>query len=301
MGQKLDIKKMTVAILAPGNADDGGWSESAMKAGESLDEMGFQVTSQPNVLRSQALDVAQHYCQTGVKLLIGHGCEYFLAFEQLAKDFPDVYFFVMDKPENREAWPLNFCCLLQRQYEALYLAGRLAANLTRSKKVGFIGGEKVPTQLSNERAFEIGNRSQDPSVEVLIQYTNSFEDLTLGNTIALEMIEAGADVLMHSATAEGDSVIEACRQSGTSLIGYNLEQSHMAPDLMVASMNLDMPQIYRTKALEIINREFQSGVWDVGVAEGAVDLIVLHQNLPQNVLSDIDHSRQEIIDRKIEL
>ena len=299
MGQKLDIQKTTVAILAPGDGDDGAWSESAMKAGESLDEMGFQVTSQPNVPLKQALDVAHHYCETGVKLIIGHGCEYFIAFEQLAKKFPDIYFFVMDKLENREAWPMNFCCLLQRQYEALYLAGRLTANLTRSKKVGFIGGEKVPTQLSNGRAFGIGNKSQDPSIEVLIRYTNSFEDPTLGNKIALEMIAAGVDILMYSASEKGEDVIEACRESGALLIGYVLEQSRMAPDIMVAGMVLDTAQIYRTKALQIINGEFQPGVWDVGLADGVVDLMVLHQNLPQNILSDIDNSRQEIIDRKI--
>jgi basic membrane protein A and related proteins len=299
MAQKLDIKKTSVTILAPGAGDDSGWSESAIKAGELLGQLGFLVTGQPDVPASQALAVANAFCQAGANLIIGHGCEYFLAFEQLAAEFPGTYFFVMDKLENREDWPSNFCCLHQRQYEAIYLCGRLAANLTESKKVGFVGGEEVPTQLSNGMAFENGSKSLDPSIEVVTRYANSFVDPVQGKKIALELIKIGVDVVMHSASESGNGVIEACKENGVSVIGYVLDQSHMAPEVMAASMLLDVPDIYKTKAIEVVNGAFQPGVWRIGLTDGLVDLASFHQEIPAKVLVDIDKTRQAIIDKKI--
>ena len=299
MVQNRDEKKLSAAVLAPGPGDDGGWSQSAIEAGEALRQHNWQVVTLPNVPPDLALEAAKDLCRKGTDLIIGHGCEYFEAFEQLAPGFPQTYFFVMDRLMDRETWPANFCCLYQRQDEAIYLCGRLAAHLTGSKKVGFVGGMEVPTQLANGRAFEHGARSLDPAVEVLSRYAGSFEAPGLGKAIALEMIDGGVDVFMHSASETGNGVIEACKERSVSVIGYVLDQSRLAPEAVAASMILDVSRIYRSKAQEVAEGSFRSGVWQVGVADGMVDVARFREDIPAPVLEDIDRARRGIVSGSI--
>jgi basic membrane protein A and related proteins len=291
----------TLVILAPGSADDGGWSESAIQAGAAINQPNWQVRSYPNINDDLSISLINELAHKGENLFIGHGCEYIEPFLNLAPIFPNSFFFAMDKVNEPDNWPANYSCLFQKQAEAIYLAGYLSAELTRNKKLGFISGMKVPTQIANASAFIKGARDNSEDCDVDIEFAGSFVDPELGRKIALLMIENGIDVIMHSASETGNGVIDACREKEVQVIGYILDQSKMASDYVMASVVLDVERIYRQKLFDVDNGKFQPGVWTVGLAEGFLDLRGYNKKVTQRLQDDIKAIKSEIIGGAIKI
>ena len=287
----------SIAVLLPGRLDDGGWVQSAAQAVESLRQAQWQIraVAQPQFVPGQALPAAEKLAREGTDLIIGHGHEYIEAFLQLAPAYPQSRFFAMDKLAGEQSWPENLCCLYQRQDEAAYLCGRLSAHMTRNGKVGFVGGINVPTQTANGRAFELGARSLDSSIEVMMEFAGSFENPREGHKLTLAMMDRGADVFLHTASETGNGVIEACSQRGTFVIGFTLDQHEMAPHLMLTSLVVQVAKIYQAKIQEVDEHRFRSGIWTVGLAEEMVGLAPLGDAVPDAVAADINLVRQAII------
>ncbi len=291
----------TLVILAPGSVDDGGWSESAIQAGAAINRPNWQIKSYPNISGDLSISLINEIAHIGDNLFIGHGCEYIETFLNLAPIFPNSLFFAMDKVNEPDNWPANYSCLFQKQAEAIYLAGYLAAELTRNMRIGFISGMKVPTQIANASAFYKGARDNSEDCEVDVVFSGSFVDPELGRKIALHMIENGVDVIMHSASETGNGVIDACREKEVQVIGYILDQANMAKDYVMASVVLDVERIYQQKLLEVDNGNFKPGVWTVGLAEGFLDLCGYNKKVPIRLQEDVKRIKSEIIRGEIKV
>ncbi len=293
----------SVAVLLPGRPDDGGWAQSAAEAVEALraDPRRVALVPQPQFEPGLALPAAEEQARSGIDLIIGHGHEYIEAFFLLAEAYPGTYFFAMDNLARDGAWPPNLCCLYQRQDEGAFLCGRLSAHMTKTGIVGFVGGIQVPTQTANGRAFEQGVRSFDPSIDVKLEYADSFEDPLRGRVLAFELLDQGTDVIMHTASETGNGVIEACEARGAFIIGYTLDQGHMAPRWMLTSLIVDVTQIFRHKIHEAESGQFRAGVWTVGLAEEIIGLAPLSRAVPESVAADLNEVKQAIIEGTIDV
>ena len=89
-------RQLAVAILIPGRVDDGGWSESAALAGESLArsrDMQVEVVAQLG--SDGATETVASIADRGTDLIIGHGFEFIRSFLGLAPNYPQSKFFTM--------------------------------------------------------------------------------------------------------------------------------------------------------------------------------------------------------------
>jgi len=296
-----NTKDVLISVLLPGGKNDRGWSESGYLAGKHLQDIGLHVEIHEKITEEKIKPLIIELLEMGSSVLIGHGCEFFEQFLREAHFYDTRYFFVMDKLTEPNKWPSNFACLYQKQFEAAYLGGRLAGQLTKTGNVGFLAGMSVPTQVSNAMAFEKGVKDYNHSCEVQICYAESFTNPELGKQIADEMINNDADVLMHSASETGNGLIEICVEKKTYVIGYILDQSHMGRDVVVANLLFNAKNIYKTKIDEILSGNFKPGVWEVGVEDDFVDLKIRQKMIPSNVIDDIIHTKKALVDGVIQL
>jgi len=296
ISSNMKLGRLAMAIMIPGRVDDGGWSESAARAGESLARSAaMQVEVVAELGENGAAETVASIADRGTDLIIGHGFEFITTFLRLAPNYPQSNFFAMDKVKDEDGWPDNFGCLYQRQDEAIYLCGRLSAHMTQNARVGFIGGVEIPTQLSNGRAFERGAKSLQPSIDVLTSYAGTFEDPEKGHKIAKDMIDQGADLIMHTASETGNGVIAACKEGNVYTFGFILDLSDLAPNNIVTSLILDVKNIYRRKAQEVAANRFRAGVWTVGLREGLIGLAPLSDIVPMEAVNDIKKTERDIV------
>jgi len=197
--------------------------------------------------------------------------------------------------------PLNIVCVMFKEQEASFLTGFIAAKMSKTGVVGFVGGMDVPVIHRFKYGFLSGAEYANPSIEILSQYAASFSDAAKGKAIANQMYKNGADVVMHAAGGVGDGVIEAAKEKGKMAIGVDRDQSDLAPEnVITSSMKMVGSAIYNvTKSY--VGDKWEGGKTVVyGIKEGGVDIApTTDKHVPAEILQEVENLKNKIVEGKI--
>ena len=164
------------------------------------------------------------------------------AVRRVALDYPEVAFAFGSGSGPAEP---NMAVFDNWIHEPAYLMGMLAGGLTKSNKIGVVGGLPVPEVNRIVNAFIAGAKAQNPDAVVMVSFINSWFDPAAAKEAAIAQIDSGADVLF----AERFGVIEAAAEKGLWAFGAMSDQNELAPDLVVSSTvwNMDPTVNYLVK------------------------------------------------------
>lgn len=186
-----------------------------------------------------------------------------------------------------------------REEEGSFLVGVVAGLMTKSNKVGFIGGLEVPLIKRFETGFRAGVQTVNPDAEVLITYAGDFGDPGKGKEIALSQYADGADVIFHAAGGTGLGLFQAAAEKGAGFwaIGVDSDQYNLAPDNTLTSMMKRVDNaVYETIQMTK-DGNFKAGSVVFGLKEDGVGLApTTSNNTPQEVIDRANELRQMIID-----
>ncbi|AMQ07598.1 BMP family lipoprotein [Sporosarcina psychrophila] len=189
--------------------------------------------------------------------------------EKVALDFPNQKFVLFDAVSEAA----NITSITFKEDEGSMLAGIVAATVSNSQVIGFIGGMEVPVIQRFEQGFIQGAKSVNPDIVILNEYANNFDDDGLGAEIASKMIDDKADVLYAAAGFTGVGMLEEAEKRGIYAIGVDSDQYFYAEQAVITSMmkNID------SALFDIIlsykeSGEIQSGHVELGLAENGVGL-----------------------------
>jgi len=150
------------------------------------------------------------------------------AVRRVAKDYPEIAFAFGSGLGPTEP---NVAVFDNWIHEPAYLLGMLAGGLTKTNKVGVVGGYPVPEVNRLVNAFIAGAKEANPNVKVLVTFINSWFDPAAAKEAAIAQIDNGADALF----AERFGVIEAAAEKGLWAFGNMSDQNSLAPDYVVSS------------------------------------------------------------------
>lgn len=189
--------------------------------------------------------------------------------EKVALDFPDQKFVLVDAVSEAA----NITSITFKEDEGSMLAGIVAATVSNSQVIGFIGGMEVPVIQRFEQGFIQGAKSVNPDIVILNEYANNFDDDGLGAEIASKMIDDKADVLYSAAGFTGVGMLKEAEKRGIYAIGVDSDQYFYAEQAVITSMmkNID------SALFDIIlsykeSGAIQSGHVELGLAENGVGL-----------------------------
>lgn len=240
---------------------------------------------------------------------------------QNAVDFPEQNWTLIDEIAEDEDGNLvdNVANYVFREHEGSFQVGVMAAMLTErefgvsggetnpdEQIVGFVGGVDVPIINRFEAGFRAGVNHVNDEIEVQSAYAGDFDVPDQGQAIAQGMYDDGADIVYHGAGGTGLGVFEAAQSSGRYAIGVDNDQSLSAPefsDVIIASMVKRVNTAVYESVESIVNDEFEGGVVnDLGLEEDGVGTVVgqdFEDDIPDEVLNEVDSTRQAIIDGDI--
>src|SRR2546428_701119 len=123
-----------------------------------------------------------------------------------------------------------------------------------------------------EAGFRAGVRQANPSAEVLVAYTGTFDDERKGIEVGHDLYQRGCDIVFHAAGLDGLGVIKAAQQAGKLVIGVDSDQSHVAPGNVLTSMvkHVDVAGYLAVK--DVPEKKFSGGDIVLGLREGGVGL-----------------------------
>ncbi|MEK7667339.1 MAG: BMP family protein [Gemmatimonadota bacterium] len=261
-----------MALLTPGPISDAGWNAGAYDGLMRIrDSVGAQVSHVETRTPAEFEEAFRDFASRGYRLVFGHGFEFQDAAARVGHEFPNTVFITTSGSTVRA----NVAPMVFRLEEGTYLAGMLAGGMTRSGRLGFVGGIKLPPVEGTYLGFAGGARAVRPNCQVLEAYLGNFEDVVAAKENALAQIRRGADIILHNADAASFGVFQAARESpGVLAIGANREQNAVAPDVIVASATLDVPHALLEVARQVKEGRFQAGVMYLGIRDGVVDLVL---------------------------
>ena len=181
-----------------------------------------------NVSNADYERVMRGYAEGGHTLIVGESFAVEAAARKVAKDYPKVNFLVGSggKPQAP-----NFGVFDNYIQEPAYLSGMIAGGMTKSNRIGMVGGFPIPEVNRLMHAFMAGAKETNPKVEFTVSFINSWFDPPKAKEAAFAMIDKGADVLY----AERFGVSDAAKEKGKLAIGNVINTQDKYPDTVVAS------------------------------------------------------------------
>ena len=237
-------------------------------------------------------------------LIIGVGFLFREPMERVAPDFPDVNFALIDAV----AKPENVASLIYKAHEGTFLAGVIAAMKTETKKVGFVGGMKIPLVEAFEIGFAAGIKATNPEVELLVNYVGvtpqAFDDPAKGKELALAQYKKGADIIIAAAGASGLGVLEAAEQTKKYIIWVDSNGNGLIPGQVLTSVIKGVELSVYQMIGDVVSGTFTGGVKNYGLKEGGIEFIVDDDNrslLSEDILKKVEEFKSKIIAGEIEV
>jgi basic membrane protein A len=216
--------------------------------------------------------------------------------KEVAAKYPGVKFALVDGVVEGP----NVRSILFKEEEGSFLAGALAGLMTKSNKLGFIGGMKIPLIEKFEAGYRAGARTTNPNVTFLTGYTGKWDDPGKGKDLALTQFSQGADIIFHASGACGRGVIEAAKEKGEGFwaIGVDSDQDYMAPGRVLTSMIKRVDNSVFDTSNDVKGGKFAAGTKVYGLKEDGVGLSEMKHTkdkIPAEHLARVEALKAQIV------
>ncbi len=294
-----EAPQLRVAMVFPGTISDQGFNQAGYEGLKMIEEqLGAEIAYSENTPVAEFEQVYRQFADDGNNVIIGHGFEFGDVALAVAPDYPDVKFIVDSNPIVAAE---NVAGITGESWQAAYLLGVLAAHMSETGKIGGIAGFDFPILVAQMEAYRLGAESVNPDIEVNVIYIGSFEDVAQAKEAAIAQIDAGADVIFHIADAAGVGIIQACQEKGVWAIGWGLDQNDIAPDTVISSLLFSGAQLIFDDTKKIVDGTWTGEVRLYGLSTGVVGIADYHGLVPDDVATQIEQVKQDIIDGTIEV
>ena len=290
-----------VALILPGSDTDKGWNQMAK---ESLDLMkkDLKATTKyvTNVKSSDFYNQISNFAEDGFDVIICHGGEFEKAAAQAAKTYRKTKFIVGGCPVDIPgATAVEFLTK-----DASQLVGLVAARVSKTRKAAFVGAMKVgPLEASYEGMVE-GAKATNTNTQILPPlWTNSWDSPILARESTENALSAGADVVYQNVDAAATGVFQAVQAANKPgrpayAFGCNSDQNHLAPDVILGSVVLDVARAYFDLVKQASAKKLTPGPRKLGLDGGYVDLVLndKHPAVTEDLRKEIDRLRKSLVE-----
>lgn len=242
--------------------------EGLQRAGKDLDiEIKFLESKEQADYASNL----RKFAEQGYDIVFAVGFLMEDAVAKVAPRYPETKFAIIDG--NAPDLP-NTASLKFNENEGCFLAGALAAGVSKTSAIGFVGGMEVALIKKFECGYKAGAMTVKPEIRVLAAYTGKWDDPGKGTELALAQFGQGADIIFHASGSCGLGVISAAKSKGEGYyaIGVDADQDYIAPGRVLTSMMKRVDNAVYATCKSVVDGDFQAGEHVFGLKDGGVGL-----------------------------
>jgi len=302
-----------------GGFDDKGFNQTAYKGlTDAVTDLGVKKAQVESNTDSDYVNNINAMIQQNCNVIVSAGYKLADATLAAAKKNPDINFAIVDYTDYKSP-PKNLRELGFNTAQTSFLAGYLAAGMTKTGKVGTLGGVNIPTVTIFMDGFWEGvqyyNQQKGTDVQVLGWdettqkglFTNDFENKTVGQTTAENLISQGADIILPVAGPAGLGALQAVKDSGGQVNGIWVDTdgcvsaAEYCPELLT-SVNKGMDVAVEDAISDDVKGTFDNTEYIGTLENGGTGLAPYHDwdsKIPDELKSEIDQLKQGIIDGTI--
>lgn len=308
-GKSSSAVKFRVAILLDtGGKDDKSFNSAAVVGAErAKKELGISNEDVTIVESKQAADYKTNLttlASQNYDVIFAVGLNMEDAYKEVVPQYPKVKFALVDGNAPEDV--TNSVGLKFREEQGTFLAGFLAASVSKTKKIGFVGGMNMPLINKFEAGYRAGAKTAgfDPDKQVLTAYVGSWDDVTKGGSNAAQIFGNGADIVMQAAGKSGLGVIAAAKEKGKGFyaIGVDQDQDYIAEGRVLTSMVKHVDTAVFDTIKRVKENSFKSGTFVYDLKQGGVGLSEMKftkADIPPDALAKLEKLTQLVKDEKV--
>ena len=289
--------KIGFAYIGP--VGDGGWTFAHDQARKQL-EAQFGDKIETTFVESvpegaDAERVLRDLATQGNTLIFFFFFGYMDTIQKLAADFPDV------KWEHATGYKTaaNVRTYDTRTYEGAYLAGIVAGSMTKSNQLGVVGSVPIPEVLRNLNSFTLGAQSVNPNISTKVVWVNEWFSPPKETEAATSLINSGVDVLFQN--TDSPAVLKTAQEKGVRAFGWDSDMKDYGPQAHLGSAAINWVPYYTQSINDVLNGTWTEGKAWWGVKEGAIDLVSMADDIPQEVKDKVAAAKAGLKDGSLHI
>jgi len=286
-------KTYKVAMISDTTISDGGWGAACYNAMiTAAKEKGFETQYSDGLKSADFAQSIRSYADLGYDLIFAPGNQYSDAVKEVAKDYPDVHFALL----NGTVETSNIVSLLPDAEQIGQMAGALAGLVSKTNNIGFIGGMELDTTKAKLASYKAAAQAINPNIQVASAYAGSFSDTAKGMEIANSMITSkNVDVMFGDASAVDSGARQALASHQNAFdIG---QPSDLAKDdksgIVISSVVTDNATMVKLCMDDVINGKFGNKTIYGNIENGCLSVGTISDKVPQ----DVKTKYLEIVDK----
>ena len=284
---KADPLKIAFAYVGP--VGDGGWTFAHDNARKALEkEFGDRIVTSYVESVPESADaerVIRDMAGQGNKLIFGTTFGYMEPMLKVAADNPEVKF---EHATGYKTAP-NMRTYDSRTYEGAYMAGVIAGKMTQSNTLGVVASIPIPEVVRNINSFTLGAQSTNPKITTKVVWVNEWFNPPKETEAATALINGGADILFQN--TDSSAVLQTAEKMGKRGFGWDSDMTAYGPKAHLGSAIIDWAPYYIKAVGEALDGKWATGQTWWGVKEGAIDLVSLAADVPEDAKAKLEEVR----------
>lgn len=272
-------EKLKIGFIYVGPVGDHGWTyqhDVARKAIEAAFPGKVETTFVENVSEADSERPIEQLARTGHKLIFTTSFGFMDPTLKVAKKYPDVKFehatgFKRDK--NVSTYSAKF-------HEGRYIIGQIAAKVSKSGTIGYVGAFPIPEVVAGINAYTLGAQSINPNIKIKIVWVNSWFDPGKEADAAKALLDQGVDVITQH--TDSPAPLQQAEARGKFGFGQASDMDHFAPKAQLTSITNNWVPYYVARTKAVLEGNWAStDTWD-GIDKKMVQMAP-YRNLPEDV------------------
>nr|WP_244743386.1 BMP family ABC transporter substrate-binding protein [Mesorhizobium sp. L-8-10] len=265
-----------VALVHTQAAGDNGPVDSMIgKLKQLSEEQGFEYRAVYAQDPATYETIFRTLADNGAAVIVSTFNEVGEAFKALAPSYPDTKWIQLFGDPIEPAIP-NVVTVSYDYYLGCYLSGIFAAHMSKSGKIGFIGGISIPPINADFNAVKAGAQSVRPDATVTAAFAGSFQDPAKGQEIATQMFNDGIDYIQTDSAATDGGIINAANEKeGRMVSALDAAQYPLGPKSVIGIVSLDFGVSLYNEVSKALGPDWKGGSHiKTGLGTGVIDFVL---------------------------
>ncbi|RMF33469.1 MAG: BMP family ABC transporter substrate-binding protein [Alphaproteobacteria bacterium] len=289
-----------IAILTPEEGTDYGWNQQGIEAAKKAGEItGVEVMVAQGLGYGDVRPTLRELAEEGADLMIAHASGYNTAAPEIAEE-TGVPVAIVDTPTGLK--PGLVADYTLSGHDGAYLAGRLAAKMTRTGTVGIVVSGEPPSWNSQSAAFADGVKAENPQLRVIYAVIGpaAYSDAAGGKRVTESLIAAGADIIFGQGNGSSFGMLQAVETrravDGGKVLFIDVigDKSPIDKGYLLSSVIWDITPVYVQMIRDLRAGSFGTRHYAIGLADDSVRLLKTPQ-IPEDVWAEIMALREKMI------
>ena len=245
-----------------------------------------------------------HFATLKYDLVIGVGFLMAEAVGTVSGQFPDIHFAIIDgagtDAKGNDLKHANVQSLFFSEQDAGAMVGVIAGMLEKDGKakknqhvISAVGGISIPPVNHYIAGYKWAATMEDPSIKVLVGYSNDFTDPAKCKNIAQNQISSKADVLFQVAGGCGLGVLQAAGDAGVYSVGVDADQKDANASVIASALKKVDVATY-TAIKGVVNGQFAAGALTFSIANEGAGYAIDNFTVPPDIQAALDDLQAKI-------